>query len=686
MFSSEQITVMRSNFVTGGVRFALGQTRNTNCIPAFALSANSDLCANSTAAVLNLTPPRGYALSDFTVALFNSQQQPIPFSITGTNQITATITKTTTVRVVLSYAFGIVQPPVQVENSIRIYKEQAIAAAYTFQPLSQTNAASTIIPNTFIWDEGSPAFVNANIKIDDGVTLIIKDKVLMPPNQKIIVAAGGRLIIEQGGILTSCSSLWGGIEVLSNTTKKGTLTLNNAVIEYANIGVCVGTALKGGSGANISIKNSMFKNNVIGFTSGKNTYSASYSGLISIEKSNFMLTNAYNSRSSIKPTCMSFKQSYGINLKGNLFDDTRTTPTAPTDKAVGISAYLTDFICQPAVITPTIQDANTFKGLSYAILTQGGFNSGQEKVILFSNSIQYCDRGIYATAFATYSDNTISNQGLKIIQNNISGGSDYGIYIEQCKFFEVENNNILGTKHGIIILNCGEQENKVYRNIFAKAGNIATEHNIVAWGANRSLDRQQGLQILCNKLESNVSHIWLKGVTNNNAPIPDSGVREKQGTATSSDTKLPAGNQFPVGSTVPDFADINTSGIKLYYYHNTVTNPGTERVQPFVYPTSVGPQPQQVTFEYNASCPDNYAQYVPTITPNNPSTPDMTALWQQRIAAETQKHILTQTLHNLEDGGNTPLMKNEVAMTQIQNAYTLYANLMAKSPYLSEDV
>jgi hypothetical protein len=51
-----------------------------------------------------------------------------------------------------------------------------------------------------------------------------------------------------------------------------------------------------------------------------------------------------------------------------------------------------------------------------------------------------------------------------------------------------------------------------------------------------------------------------------------------------------------------------------------------------------------------------------------------------------EKSILENTLNNLKDGGNTPLTKNEVAMTQIQNAYQLYATLMAKSPYLSEEV
>ena len=92
---------------------------------------------------------------------------------------------------------------------------------------------------------------------------------------------------------------------------------------------------------------------------------------------------------------------------------------------------------------------------------------------------------------------------------------------------------------------------------------------------------------------------------------------------------------------------------------------------------------KQATYTAALSCPDYYQ--LPDL-PTTVAATTMTDAWQQRYNATLQKGILTNTLHNLEDGGNTPLLQSEVAMTQIQDAYALYANLIANSPYLSEEV
>jgi hypothetical protein len=57
-----------------------------------------------------------------------------------------------------------------------------------------------------------------------------------------------------------------------------------------------------------------------------------------------------------------------------------------------------------------------------------------------------------------------------------------------------------------------------------------------------------------------------------------------------------------------------------------------------------------------------------------------------RTDALTQMTLHQGILNNLQDGGNTPLLLNTIDLTQVQDAYALYSELMQNSPYLSEEV
>ena len=184
--------------------------------------------------------------------------------------------------------------------------------------------------------------------------------------------------------------------------------------------------------------------------------------------------------------------------------------------------------------------------------------------------------------------------------------------------------------------------------------------------------------------------IWVDGTTANGMlqiPLPpgsatmnvNGGIREAQGDydANNLPSNKAAGNTFLrnyiTTPSTPHF-DVyyNANTNCKYYYQNGAS---TGYVPTNIFPTN-SLQFSTQGISVTTVCPP----YVPVTAM---TTADA---WQQRNNALFEQTVLENTLRSLEDGGNTPLTKNEVAMTQIQNAYQLYANLMAKSPYLSEEV
>jgi Secretion system C-terminal sorting domain len=160
--------------------------------------------------------------------------------------------------------------------------------------------------------------------------------------------------------------------------------------------------------------------------------------------------------------------------------------------------------------------------------------------------------------------------------------------------------------------------------------------------------------------------------------IPGVGIAPNQGDPAAADASGTANNYFSGGglSAPPQFfLDADQS----ITYHHTLDPTGAYRYKPSRVRRTAGTfTNSQKTFPFQGSgCLPDPIIYKPATIAEG---------WQERAAALSQKGILENSLNTLEDGGNTPLLKNEVALTQLQNAYTLYAKLLAKSPYVSEEV
>jgi hypothetical protein len=716
MFSAGQVARMRATLAPGGLREGLGaaQIVLTNCIPPPILSGNKVMCA-TTNTTFTLTYPCNFIPSDFTVSFFDGNI-PIPStSVTLTNltntlagisqqTVSLLINHSATIKASLLHnASGAVS-----DASIRIY-HQPIGNPNLTVDVSAAAYQNPNNPNEYFWSYDHLATVSSNVKIPNGKILIVTDTAYIPENCAITVEAGGHLRINLTAMLSSaCNTQWEGVRVISTKNKKGRLTINaDAVIEHANVGISCGLDPKKGKllyinqpiytgGGQIRVFGSKFLNNKIGIA----FYPAPPLPLASILDESPSTSPLEAIHGNINDAMFSFDDNYrspltepiGIQMNRDKnivfnncnFQNARTdNSTAP--RGYGILSRISNFICQ---------NGSVFGGLNYGIYAARGYPWNPEKVIILDNSFRHCKQGLYTAGFSTFSThigNNTTPDGLKILNNTFVNCTLYSAYLDACTQFVIENNTIVNTPQGIIVNNSGGYNNIVYRNTFAKPGSgTHIDHCVVAMGQNKNVTSNPllsvGLQIKCNDFSGEFTDIWVDNVTVP-VPIANAGVRELQGdpvppnTAVNLATLMPAGNLFNTPIPPPNEIYSTANAIK-YVHHDQFVNVN-------IIPVNLSNASNASThavYEYTTSCPDHYEQYVPIITPNNPTAPDMPALWQQRVAAETQKHILKQTLQNLKDGGNTPLVKNEVAMTQIQNAYTLYANLMAKSPYISEEV
>jgi hypothetical protein len=242
----------------------------------------------------------------------------------------------------------------------------------------------------------------------------------------------------------------------------------------------------------------------------------------------------------------------------------------------------------------------------------------------------------------------------------------------------LSENNLNKCGAGLIVNKTGFNDNgdgiqnEVYNNKFTEC--LA---GAVAMGVNHG--GSNGLQYQCNEFNNSWwTDIWIYGKDEQDNLIPGAGIDPYQGKPGATTSVGTANNRFSMGSgaSAPQILLDADQGIK---YTHTLDPTGALGYKPTRIVRTTGTfntNEKSFYFDPNVGCiPRPYAKIV-TIAEG----------WQERTAALSQKGILENTLNNLEDGGNTPLLKNEVALTQLQNAYALYAKLLAKSPYVSEEV
>ncbi len=222
------------------------------------------------------------------------------------------------------------------------------------------------------------------------------------------------------------------------------------------------------------------------------------------------------------------------------------------------------------------------------------------------------------------------------------GFTDYNL--NENTFYLTTEPDPLALTYGSVIDNSGTDENIVYRNLYNDIllGNLAVN-------TNASNPNNTGLQYLCNENNDIAADFVIQGF----------GIREEQGISSES-----AGNIF---SNILGFINmgdyINVGKDIVYFYDNGA------RKEPLYYTTATIDK-----FETNQNqCPTN-----------NPGDEILMMFggledeWEQWQELKSQLNILI-------DGGNTNMLISDIQTAWTKDVWDIRADLLSKSPFLSED-
>jgi hypothetical protein len=265
-----------------------------------------------------------------------------------------------------------------------------------------------------------------------------------------------------------------------------------------------------------------------------------------------------------------------------------------------------------------------------------------------------------------------------IVNEPFMSNGGYGLYLNNSKYFWVEDNDFRSNMHtnngvGLIVQNCGAYPNEIYRNRFKNLS-----QGISAQQQNGNVFSNDGLQILCNDFDICAADVLV--------PLPKQtsyGIAPSQGTY--SEDPVPtdmAGNLFYIpGPANGDFDDINNHGRHVTYYYPLNNNDDD------VIPVDLTNFP-----------PYNTVTLIP-VEVDPPWTPETgcpsgiegggtgTGELRDQMAEAQQKIDSTENLlAMLVDGGSTDELQEEVEYSLPPEAMALYTELIDNSPYLSDTV
>jgi hypothetical protein len=329
-------------------------------------------------------------------------------------------------------------------------------------------------------------------------------------------------------------------------------------------------------------------------------------------------------------------------------------------------------------------------------LQSKGIKSLNSNFVVTRNTFENLYHGIDAkrttgtTTFSVYHSSFINNQtgisssGINritlqknhfFIGRNLKTGAttQVGISNVACSGYIIEENEFEPSnlavpsvsKWGIITSSSLYAPNQIYKNTFTNIN-----YGNVSQGVNRdnSISNAVGLQYLCNVNTSNVNYDFY--VSHKGGSIV--GIATNQGTSS-----YPAQNSFSNTGPLGSYSDFNNSSSNPinYYYNQTSYLPIH-----FNFPL-LSPFP---TLNSN-SCPSHICP------PPCDVARLLTALEVEQFSsmydsAETGYINLLYSYNQLMDGGSTNILLNQMQLEWSDDANTLRDELLAMSPYLSQDV
>lgn len=588
-------------------------------------------------------------------------------------------------------------------------------------PSCTSNNSNTNITSNTIYT-GALQQPLGNLVIKPGFKLTISGTVRMRENAKIIVEQGGKLIITSCGRLESfCGKLWEGIEVWGNSTKdqyvdqstgmptfQGMVDIDGGTIKDAKTGIYLAKKVNGNpdlttTGGIVHSINANFINNQVGvdfYTYFTNSIILDEHGNRSYFKNNhFKFDQEYRGGASalpfahIKGSEIANVKIYGCDFDGGNNDGANTILISNPLNTYGIYGIDSRFIVKDFCTNPI--NPTTCNGTPI----RNSFTSCKTSVYLSNATTNYASSIDHATfsndGFYQFSQIYINNVlGVQIINNDFNVAAintvttpNYGLYLNVCDGFMVENNyftNQLGNPQlkavGIYVNNSGTNPNSIYNNIFS-----TLKQPIWVTNVNYNSANGLGLVMNCNDFINSEYNIGVQrsgklcGTCVNNV-----GVAKTQGMANTAQETDNVRNKYATPSCVTNAENkfyINTSNSFAITSHGSFNG------------NQWHPTPQT-----NASCSNSVelTDIVGTNPPNDPfnkssycpvgniSTFGSRTISGSKLAAHrANKKAFADSLAIMLDGGNTATLLS--AINNATNNISL-KNLLLSKAFLSDSV
>ena len=535
-----------------------------------------------------------------------------------------------------------------------------------FCPYHETNPI--VISDEEEWNENH--YLQNDIIIESSGILIVHDIVALPEVAKIIIQVGGKLILDGGTLTNACTGPWQGVEVqgdpreeqIPNSNQGMISIVHEGTIENAKIGI---TVIDGGI---VLADSANFINNHIAVEFRQ--YDEENISLFSFCE--------FKSNENCLPKApplnfVTLTDVNGVEFKACSFKNTWDSDYGElVERGNGIfsinSSFYVDYECRNSTVPCGDYQYNLFQGLNYGIYA---IDIGYDNSIVVSHT-EFMEniKGLYLSGYQNGIEVTSNDFNL---YNTILNINSYGMYLDQCTGYHVEDNrfhneSVVGDIPGLYINNSGTEDNLIYNNRFDTLNYAIIAHNI-----NRDDSQEKGLCIKCNDFRSDTYDISVTV----SAPLvnEDYGIAEYQGSMDQSDD-APAGNTFTEHGS-HDW-DIYNEGNNIEYIHHLVSST----------PLKVKPDPNKISENVNTK-ENKSANY-----DKEKSCPSMLFcgggdkenLKSLLAVAETNIQAIQAELTELVDGGNTEAMNTDVLTSIPDEALEIHDQLLSESPYLSDTV
>jgi photosystem II stability/assembly factor-like uncharacterized protein len=469
-----------------------------------------------------------------------------------------------------------------------------------------------------IWKSGLPAITITGTKtwstkrqvgsdiVVEGL-LYITDTVEMAVGKKIHVKPGGKLIVSGGAVRrSSCGTgLWKGIELegqadsAQSLANMGYASIHNSEISGAEVALRTGLTnasgyVSGTSGGYFYLNESTFRNNLTDIKmhpyENINPVNQNVIDDQSLCNKTSFISDAPLPNSQITAVHVDLEGVVGAEFNGVIFDNQLAQSTL-TDRGKGIVAYNASFYLAPF---STIRSE---------------FTSLYRAIECYTPNLSY-------TPFIDQADFIDNIQGVRIAGNDYarvtrcnfeildeSGHDCYGLYMDYCNVYQIEENDFTYTGGGTadyavgaVINNSKNGENELYKNSF---NNLQV--GTLIHGSNQKSGTNKGLVFKCNEYDSNDFHIALEDVSSMFGTVVATIANYQEFTPGSGDG---VGNTFePIcsGGTEEDIqVDYGGNSIDYYHFTDNITIPVCRTTSKVTNISTL------TAFDQATDCPSNF--------------------------------------------------------------------------------